>query len=76
MRQRAIIVLSFAAALAVLLMFSRKPLLNDRSSSASNLAYTFADTMPTNFDDAQMTAVRHRAKSALNQLLMRQQTTR
>jgi hypothetical protein len=75
MRQRAIIVLSFAAALAVLLIFSRKPLLNDRPSSAANLAYTSADTMPINFDEAQMTAVCHRAKSALNQLLMRQKTT-
>jgi hypothetical protein len=75
MRQRAIIVLSFAAALAVLLMFSRKSLLNDRPSSSPNFAYTSADTMPMNFDDAQITAVRHRAKSALNQLLMRQQTT-
>jgi hypothetical protein len=73
MRQRAIIVLSFAAALAVLLIHSWKPLLNGRPSSAPNLAYTSADTMPMNFDDAHMTAVRHRAKSALNQLLVRQQ---
>jgi hypothetical protein len=75
MRQRAIIVLSFAAALAVLLIFSRQPLLNDRPSSAPNLAYMPADTMPMKFDDAQMTAVRHRAKSALNQLLVRQKNT-
>jgi hypothetical protein len=75
MRQRAIIVLSFAAALAVLLIFSRQPSLNNPPSSAPNLAYMSTDTMPVNFDDAQMTVVRHRAKSALNQLLVRQQNT-
>jgi hypothetical protein len=74
MRQRAIIVLSFAAALAVLLIFSHKPSVH-RTSSALYLVPTPANTMPKNLDDTSMTAVRREAESALNHLQMRQHNT-
>jgi hypothetical protein len=76
MYRRAIVVLSFAAAIAALLVIYPGPLLTGASHSEPNLSEAFSDAMPMDFDDPQTVALHAKAKSAMNELVAIQSKTR
>ena len=76
MYRRAIVVLSFAATIAVLLMIYPGPLFTGASHSEPNFSERFSAAMPMDFDDPQTIELHAKAKSALNELLAMQTKTR
>jgi hypothetical protein len=76
MYRRAIVVLSFAATIAALLVIYPGPLLTGASHSEPNLSEAFSTAMPMDFDDPQTIELHAKAKSALNELLAMQPKTR
>ena len=69
---RAIVVLSFAAAIAALIVIYPGPLFTGASHSEPNLSEAFSAAMPMDFDDPQTIELHAKAKSALNELLAMQ----
>ena len=76
MYRRAIVVLSFAAAIAALMMIYPGPLFTGASHSEPNLSERFSTAMPMDFDDPQTVELHAKAKSAMNELLAMQAKTR
>jgi len=76
MYRRAIVVLSFAAAIAALLVIYPGPLFTGASHSEPNFSERFSAVMPMDFDDPQTIELHAKAKSALNELLAMQAKTR
>ena len=76
MYRRAIVVVSFAAAIAALIVIYPGPLFTGASHSELNLSEAFNATMPMDFDDPQTIELHAKAKSALNELLAMQAKTR
>ena len=76
MYRRAIVVLSFAAATAALMVVYPGPLFTGASHSEPNFSERFSAAMPMDFDDPQTIELHAKAKSALNELLAMQAKTR
>ena len=76
MYRRAIVVVSFAAAIAALIVIYPGPLFTGASHSEPNLAEAFSTVMPMDFDDPQTVELHAKAKSALNELMAMQAKTR
>ena len=72
MYRRAIVVLSFAAATAALLVIYPGPLLTGASHSEPNFSERFSAAMPMDFDDPQTVELHAKAKSAMNELMAMQ----
>ena len=72
MYRRAIVVLSFAAAIAALMMIYPGPLFTGASHSEPNLSERFSAAMPMDFDDPQTVELHAKAKSAMNELMAMQ----
>jgi hypothetical protein len=76
MYRRAIVVLSFAAATAALMVVYPGPLFTGASHSEPNFSERFSGAMPMDFDDPQTIELHAKAKSALNELVAMQAKTR
>jgi hypothetical protein len=76
MYRRAIVVLSFAAATAALLVVYPGPLFTGASHSEPNLSEAFSPAMPMDFDDPQTVELHAKAKSAMNELMAMQSKMR
>ena len=76
MYRRAIVVLSFAAAIAALMVVYPGSLFTGASHSEPNLSEAFTTAVPMDFDDPQTIELHAKAKSALNELLAMQSKTR
>ena len=76
MFRRAIVVLSFAAAIAALMVAYPGPLFTGASHSEPNLSEAFSTAMPMDFDDPQTVELHAKAKSAMNELMAMQSKTR
>jgi hypothetical protein len=76
MYRRAIVVLSFAAAVGALMVVYPGPLFTGASQSEPNLSEALSAAMPMDFDDPQTVELHAKAKSALNELLVMQAKTR
>ena len=76
MYRRAIVVLSFAAAVGALMVIYPGPLFTGASHSEPNFSERFSAAMPMDFDDPQTIELHAKAKSALNELLAMQAKTR
>ena len=76
MYRRAIVVLSFAAAVGALMVVYPGPLFTGASHSEPNLSEAFSTAMPMDFDDPQTIELHAKAKSALNELVAMQAKTR
>ena len=75
MYRRAIVVLSFAAAIAALMVIYPGPLFTGASHSEPNFSERFS-AMPMDFDDPQTIELHAKAKSAMNELVAMQAKTR
>jgi hypothetical protein len=75
MFRRAIVVLSFAAAIAALMVVYPGPLFSGASHSEPNFSERFSAAMPMDFDDPQTIELHAKAKSAMNELMAMQSKT-
>ena len=72
MYRRAIVVLSFAAATAALMVVYPGPLFTGASHSEPNFSERFSAALPMDFDDPQTVELHAKAKSAMNELMAMQ----